>query len=252
MASLRGAVEMVKDVTVAREEAAREAAAQERRLPGVLGQVKDVVVPSAPGMEEWRACGAGGISSSSAESWWRAQKKIKIWQLRIPPGEVQPPPQVVEHSMLCSHPQAQALEAQMEIAVCYLKQEFKVPREGHENPEWVDLINAGEDGKSNRILLEQWFWPLGTKQKPETKQHDQPVYLQDFLLERLEKSLSYSASVFLESDSDPVLHVPDHMASNLWLTQIPHVSRLLGGQDHVLTALYLPQCPAQPFAVPAL
>lgn len=40
---------------------------------------------------------------------------------------------------------------------------------------WADSIKAGADreklgAKSNRISLELWFRPLGTKQKPETKQ----------------------------------------------------------------------------------
>ena len=33
--------------------------------------------------------------------------RIKTQQLRVPPEEAQPPPQVEEHSMLCPHPQAE-------------------------------------------------------------------------------------------------------------------------------------------------
>ena len=73
MASLRSAVEMVKDVVVARQEAAgegavaREAAAQESQQPGTVGQAKDVVEPSAPEMEERRFMNRSGGSPAGVE-----------------------------------------------------------------------------------------------------------------------------------------------------------------------------------------
>ena len=37
-------------------------------------------------------------------------KKIKTQQLKVPQGEEQPPPQVLEHSMLCPYTQAELVD----------------------------------------------------------------------------------------------------------------------------------------------
>ena len=87
------------------------------RLPGALGQEKDVLELSASEMEERRFDEQVGVEALTVpeasappqlkphliESWWKARTR----QLQILSAEVQPPPQVVEHSMFCFYPQAQ-------------------------------------------------------------------------------------------------------------------------------------------------
>ena len=128
-----------------------------------MGQVQDVVEPSAPEMEEQRFDKQVGVEAlpmqeASAPPWLKPHlvESLKENKDSATAGEVQPPPQVVERSVLCFCPQAQAMKVQKEIqSASRRKGPMKVTR----TQMWVDLIKAGADrkkldGKSNRHLLE--------------------------------------------------------------------------------------------------
>ena len=109
-----------------------------------MGQVKDVVEPSAPEMEEWRfdeQVGVEGLLVLEAsapprlkphlvESWWKARRKIKTWQ-QFRRGATFFPGCGARHALLLSS--GSSNESTKENTVCFSKEEFKMPHEGHED-----------------------------------------------------------------------------------------------------------------------